>query len=145
MIMRFLDERRGGSPLINITSLIDVMFLLLIFFMVSTTFKDQPAINLQLPRSATAEMTGLTPALLTLTAGGEIYLNDRRLDEPGLAAALRQLRAASQEDRIILQADARSEHGTVVRLIDLVKQSGFTRVSLSARRPDATAGPGGGG
>jgi biopolymer transport protein ExbD len=132
--MEFHPRRRGQRALINITSLIDVMFLLLIFLMVSSTFKDQPAINLVLPRSSSAEDAPLTPSILFLTAEGEIYLDARRYAEEDLGPALRQLRASSGEDRLILRADQSSAHGDVVRLIDLVKTSGFTRVSLSARR-----------
>lgn len=132
--MEFHPRRRGQRAIINITSLIDVMFLLLIFLMVSSTFKDQPAINLVLPRSSSAEDAPLTPSILFLTAEGEIYLDARRYTADDLGPALRQLRASSGEDRLILRADQSSAHGDVVRLIDLVKTSGFTRVSLSARR-----------
>ncbi len=132
--MEFLERRRGSQAFINITSLIDVMFLLLIFLVVSTTFKEQAAVNLTLPRSSSAESAPSGPAVLLLTADGATYLNDRPLAEAALREELRRLRAATGEDRIVLRADARSEHGSVVRLIDLVRESGFTRVSLSARR-----------
>ena len=66
--MNFRPSKKGRGLIINITSLIDVMFLLLIFFMVTSTFKNQPAINLVLPRSATASETVDTPAILFLTA-----------------------------------------------------------------------------
>jgi len=135
--MEFLERRRGSQAFINITSLIDVMFLLLIFLVVSTTFKEQAAVNLTLPRSSTAEAAVEGPAVLALTADGRLLLNDRSLPEPQLRQELRRLRAASGEDRIVLRADARSEHGEVVRLIDMVRESGFTRVSLSARREAA--------
>ncbi len=132
--MRFRPHKKGKGQIINVTSLIDVMFLLLIFFMVSSTFKYQPAINLVLPRSVSAEDTPVTPAVLYLTASGQVYLNDRPMPEEELETALRQLLAAGGEDRIILRADASADHGDVVHLIDMVKTSGFTRVSLSARR-----------
>jgi biopolymer transport protein ExbD len=131
-----MPPRRGSRQIINVTSLIDVMFLLLIFFMVTSQFRDQPAINLVLPRSAAAEETPVTPAVLYLTADGAVYLNDRAVVRDALTQALRQLRAAGDDDRIILRADARASHGDVVRLIDQVKESGFSRVSLSARRPE---------
>jgi biopolymer transport protein ExbD len=136
MTMDFLPPRKGSRLIINVTSLIDVMFLMLIFFMVTSQFRDQPAINLVLPRSASAEETPVTTAVLYLTADGGVYLNDQPLGLDQLKPALRQLLAAGADDRIILRADARASHGDVVRLIDLVKESGYTRVSLSARRPE---------
>ncbi len=132
--MEFQPKKKGKSLIINITSLIDVMFLLLIFFMVSSTFKSQPAINLVLPRSATAEQTPTSPSVLYLTDDGTIYLDDRQLTEDELQVALQQLQAATAEDRIVLRADMQATHGRVVGLIDLVKKSGFTRISLSARQ-----------
>jgi len=134
--MDFMPPKKGSRLIINVTSLIDVMFLLLIFFMVTSTFKNQPAINLVLPRSVSAEESPLTPAVLYLTADGTVYLNDQALADAALPATLAQLQTTTGEDRIILRADTEADHGDVVRLIDLVKESGFTRVSISARAPE---------
>ena len=131
--MNFRPSKKGRGLIINITSLIDVMFLLLIFFMVTSTFKNQPAINLVLPRSATASETVDTPAILFLTAEGDVYLNDTLIDKESLAGRLEQLNVETGEDRMVLRADEKAAHGDVVELIDTIKQSGFTRVSLSAR------------
>ncbi len=132
--MRFQTKKKGKSLIINVTSLIDVMFLLLIFFMVSSTFKNQPAINLVLPRSVSAEQTPASPSVVYLTAEGEIFLDSLPVTASELSAALRRLQAASVEDRIVLRADEKAAHGDVVNLIDLVKESGFTRIALSARQ-----------
>ena len=131
--MNFRPPKKGRSLIINITSLIDVMFLLLIFFMVTSTFRNQPAINLVLPRSATATETTDTPSILFLTASGRIYLNDVLLTVEELPSRLEQLHATSGEDRMVLRGDEKVAYGELVGLIDLLKQSGFTRVSLSAR------------
>jgi biopolymer transport protein ExbD len=135
--MNFRPAKKGHGLIINITSLIDVMFLLLIFFMVTSTFKNQPAINLVLPRSATASETVDTPAILFLTAEGDIYLNDTLIDLDTLAQRLEKMHTDAGEDRMVLRADEDAAHGDVVELIDIIKQSGFTRVSLSARVPGA--------
>ncbi len=135
--MNFRPKNKGRGLIINITTLIDVMFLLLIFFMVTSTFKNQPAINLVLPRSATASETVDTPAVLFLTSEGLVYLNDTLMDKETLAARLKEMHDESGEDRMVLRADEDAAHGDVVGLIDTIKQSGFTRVSLSARVPAA--------
>jgi biopolymer transport protein ExbD len=131
--MQFMPARRGRGALINITSLIDVMFLLLIFFMVSSTFQDQPAIDLSLPRSSSAEDTTVAPTVVYLTREGQLFLDSQPVAQDQLADRLRQLQAATGEDRIVLRADEHAEHGAVVALIDLIKESGFRRVSLAAR------------
>ena len=135
--MNFRPKNKSRGLIINVTTLIDVMFLLLIFFMVTSTFKNQPAINLVLPRSATASETVDTPAVLFLTSEGLVYLNDTLMDKETLAARLKEMHDESGEDRMVLRADEDAAHGDVVELIDTIKQSGFTRVSLSARVPAA--------
>ncbi len=136
--MNFRAAKKGRNLIINITSLIDVMFLLLIFFMVTSTFRNQPAINLVLPRSSTASETVDTPTILFLTDSGQVYLNDTPLAREDLAKALEQLHATTSDDRIVLRADENASHGRVVEMIDTIKQSGFTRVSLSAKQPAAS-------
>ena len=131
--MNFMPQRKGRGLIINVTSLIDVMFLLLIFFMVSSTFKNQPAINLVLPRSATATETPMTPAVLYLTRTGDVYLNEAPVTRDELPRLLRKLQAGTGEDSIVLRADQKAEHGDVVALIDILKKNGFSRVSISAR------------
>lgn len=133
--MNFRPEQKGRGLIINVTSLIDVMFLLLIFFMVTSTFRNQPAVNLVLPRSATATETVDTPSVLYLTNDGRTFLNDAEVGEARLPEILQQLHTSSGEERMVLRADENASHGDVVRIIDTLKQSGFTRVSLSARVP----------
>jgi biopolymer transport protein ExbD len=131
--VNFRPAKKGRSLILNVTSLIDVMFLLLIFFMVTSTFRNQPAITLVLPRSATAAETVDTPVILFLTSEGEVFLNDSRVPLQDLPARLKELHAQSKDNRMVLRADEKASHGDVVSLIDTIKQSGFTRVSLSAR------------
>ena len=131
--MNFRTAKKGRSLILNVTSLIDVMFLLLIFFMVTSTFRNQPAITLVLPRSATAADTVDTPVILFLTAEGVVYLNDAPVPDAELKGRLEELFSTSKDNRMVLRADEKANHGDVVSLIDVIKQSGFTRVSLSAR------------
>jgi biopolymer transport protein ExbD len=132
--MKFRSEKRARGLIINVTSLIDVMFLLLIFFMVTSTFKNQPAINLVLPRSSTATETVSTPTILYLTSDGKVFLNDQLMAADELGRELERLHAASGDDRMVMSADQDADHGDVVELIDTIKNSGFTRVSISARK-----------
>ena len=131
--MQFLAERKGRGTVINVTSLIDVMFLLLIFFMVSSTFKLQPAIELTLPRSESAETVAAAPTVVYLTRDGQLYLNDEPVDRQQLRQGLRERLAGNDQDRVVLRADEGAEHGAVVALIDLIKGAGFRRVSLAAK------------
>jgi len=133
--VEFQTHRRRTSPLINVTSLIDVLFLLVLFFTLSSTFRTQAAINLVLPRSSTAERVGAASTVVFLTADGRLFLDDQPRAKEDLRSALRQIQAGTGEDRIMLTADEGVSHGKVVELIDLIKECGFTRISLTARKP----------
>ena len=135
--MQFAQPRKGSRLIINVTSLIDVMFLLLIFFLVTSTFKHSPAIDLVLPSSTSAQAVSDGPATLYLSEDGRVFLDADPLEEDQIVPALRRKLAATGEDRIVLRADSHSDHGDVVHLIDLVKQSGYARVSLAAKSQGA--------
>lgn len=131
--MNFLPQRKGRGLIINVTSLIDVMFLLLIFFMVSSTFKNQPAINIVLPRAATATETPVTPTVIYLTRDGDIYVNDVQVTRENLPARLRRLQADTGQDSIVLRGDAHVEYGEAIGLVDVLRKNGFTRLNISVR------------
>jgi biopolymer transport protein ExbD len=136
--VNFREKRKGRSIVyLNVVSLIDVMFLLLIFLLLTTSFRTLPAVTVVLPRSATAEEAVDTPSILYLTADGRVFLNERSVTEAELPSLLAQLKVDTGEDRMVLRADAAAAHGDVVKLIDTIKQSGFTRISLSARAAGA--------
>ncbi len=136
--MNFRERKKGRSIVyLNVVSLIDVMFLLLIFLILTSSFRGQPAVTVVLPRSATAEEAVDTPSILFLTTDGRVFLNERPVTEAELPSLLAQLRVDTGEDRMVLRADAAAAHGDVVKLIDTIKQSGFTRISLSARAAGA--------
>ena len=79
--MNFRERKRGRSLVLNVTSLIDVMFLMLIFLLVTSSFRSQPAVTVVLPRSATAEEAVDTPSILYLTVDGRVFLNERLVTE----------------------------------------------------------------
>jgi len=114
-----------------VTSLIDVLFLLLIFFMVSTTFLSQPAINLELPKAQHADNVRQTPIIINMDAYGRVYLNDEPTELPLLENALtRKIRDATDKS-VVLKADSRVSHGDVVRVLDIIKGSGATKLIVS--------------
>ncbi len=132
--MDFAPPRSDRKVIINVTSLIDVMFLLLIFFLVTSSFKDQSVIQLDLPSSSTAEAIDDGPAVLYLTAGGDIYLDDEPMAKSELKQALRQRLASSGDDRVVLRADQKSFHGDVVELYDVIREAGYRRLGVAADR-----------
>jgi biopolymer transport protein ExbD len=125
--------RKRKRPAINITSLIDVMFLLLVFFMVSTTFAEHPGIELELPTASTAEPSKLEPLVLTIDIKGKMFLNDSPVGETELRSGLKA--AAKPDTTLILKADKGVPYGYVIRAMDISRQSGVRRIISLTETP----------
>lgn len=124
--MKFYAKQRR-KPSIVIVSLIDILAILLIFFIVTTTFRtEQPEIHINLPESATAEeRPGKTePVRLSITAEEELYLDQDPITVEELTAAVRRILEESPERPLALQADHQVSFGLLVRVLDALKEAG---------------------
>lgn len=140
-----LQSRIKEEPEINITSLIDVVFLLLIFFMVSTTFEQQAALQVDLPEASTAESTRDIPERLefVIDREGRMYLNDQALvnsDESTIRASFIEIAGDNRTLPIILRADRNTPHHFVVSVMDSAAALGFTNLSIAADRASQPGG-----
>jgi len=128
-------RRRPPEAEINLTPLIDVVFLLLIFFMISTQFKSAAELELELPNSDLTQVSSSTEALrVVVTKNGQLALEDRRLDNSAesLRRALSQYPNA-QDRGIVLEADARATHQSVVDVLSVFSALNITRVAIASR------------
>ena len=120
---------------LNLTPLIDVVFLLLIFFMVSTTFEKTAKLKVDLPEaSAQAVQQSENKIVIGIDAKGHYYINDRQLVNTQiktLKIALMKVSGDNKEMPIVLRADAKTPHQSVVRAMDAASQIGLTRLSIS--------------
>ena len=130
---------------INITPLIDVVFLLLIFFMVPTTFSRETRLLANLPQ-ADAELTESQPTQLEIVVAreGTYAINGRALVNGRIETLMRGLELESGGDLnlpILLIADAEASHQSVVTAMGAIGQSGFTRLSIATQRPEEVEQP----
>jgi biopolymer transport protein ExbD len=128
--MQFLDKKRR-KVIINITSLIDVLFLLLIFFMVSSTFVEQPGMKLELPESKSALTEKIRDLVLQINADGTMTLNDENISLENLEDMFKQILPKLEEKSLVLKADKSVPHGTVVKVMDLAKLSGLEKLIIA--------------
>lgn len=135
--MRFPRRRRDAVE-VNLTPLIDVVFLLLIFFMVSTTFETRQALELILPQSREAAPLEASPVTLVITAEGDYRLAGESLTGSRLGAALAERAEAAREHGLILEADGRATHAAVVTALDLAGSLGIQRIRIATREGGAT-------
>ena len=129
------------EPDINLTPLIDVVFLLLIFFMVSTTFVRESAISVDLPESTAKPVEpDETSIAVTIDAQGRYYVN-QQLVVNNKIETLRQALRLAMGDRenpvLIINADAKTTHQSVVTAMDAARQLGVLRMSLATRHSDS--------
>jgi len=136
-----MQHRTKEEPNVDMTSLIDVVFLLLLFFMVSTTFERQALMKVELPEASAVEDRAEIPEGLELVIDGEgrMYLNDQRLidSEPRTIRAAMQQEAGENRDLpLILRADRQTPHHYVVTAMDVAAQLGFRNLSIATDRAD---------
>ena len=134
-----LHSSQTEDPEISLTSLIDVVFLLLIFFMVSTTFEHQAVLKVDLPEASNVSQPENQPDSfeLVIDQNGQFYLNDRQLVDGRPSTLRAAFNEAAGEDRdipIVLRADAKTPHHFVVTAMDVTAQLGFTRLSIATER-----------
>ncbi len=134
-----LQNHIKEEPKVDLTSLIDVVFLLLIFFMVSTTFERESVLKVDLPEaSAVADREEMPDSLeLVIDGDGRMFLNDQRLLDSNadtIRAAMPQLAGENREVPLILRADRLTPHHFVVTAMDVAAQMGFINLSIATDR-----------
>ncbi len=142
--MRIRDHRADDEPEINLIPLIDVMLVLLIFFVVTATFDARSVLKLELPR-ATGEPSDTSKALTVLiNADGRYFVDDREVlrdDLESLKATLADVAGTDRDRPVLLRADGRTQHQAVVTAYDALGQLGFRKVMIAtAPTPKAPAG-----
>ena len=121
---------------INITPLVDITLVLLIIFMVTTSYIVKAAIEVDLPKAATGHETPPTSLSVTLTRQGDLYLNERPLSEEALATQVRSELKRDPGLQVLISADTELPYGRVIWLIDLIKQQGVRRYALNVAYRD---------
>ena len=133
-----LSRRLRRKVSINVTSLIDVLFLLLIFFMVSSTFAEQPRIKLELPQAASAEVERIGQWNLTITRDEKVFLNGEEIQRSQIIEALRHEVEQDPEKALVLKADRQVSYGLFIEILDLAKSAGVKKISALTRPGGAT-------
>ncbi len=131
---------------INVTPLVDIVLVLLIIFMVTTTYIVNPSIKVDLPKAATGDETTPSTVSVVVTREGALYVNGRKSDEQSLDSEVRRRVKLKPDLQVVIAADAMALHGQVVHVVDLVKAAGVTRFAINTQpveppKPQAEAPP----
>jgi biopolymer transport protein ExbD len=132
--MRLQSSNRHRRRLfINITSLIDVLFLLLIFFMVSSTFVEAPGIKLDLPRTGKVPSFQVEQLVVEIDAARNTFVSGLPVPLDSLLKALRERAAGVDEAALQLKSDKNVPHGLVVRVMDIARQAGIRKLIIATK------------
>lgn len=131
---RSLGNNEGEAPAVDMGPLMDCVFILLIFFIVTTTFVEETGVEVDKPQAASAVQLEKTSILLALTEKGEVVYGGREIGIGGVQPLVKRM-LQKEDVPVIIQADAASQSGLLVRVIDEAKLAGATKVSLASRKP----------
>ena len=136
-----IERRLKPQINVDLTPLIDIVFQLVIFFMISSTFKTAPGIELMLPDSGTATTITITEMSIVAVSEDEVYVNKIRTTAAGAETVVRaELEGRTATDvQAVLEAGAEAPYQLVVTLLDALRMNGIDSVGLSTRSPGKAA------
>ena len=137
--MRLAKLGSRGKPEIQMSPLIDVVFLLLIFYSVTTQFVTDQRLKLKLPEAKTAESVGQgreqKPPVITIAADGSVWVDDREIPEARLESEIERIVKRARDGAVILKGDQGADYGVVVHVLDLARAAGAKSIQMSAVKP----------
>jgi len=128
--MKLINKKKAKAVL-NITPLIDVLFILIIFFTITSTFLEQPGLKLDLPKAATGELQKVEKAVLTIADGSQMQFGDKDVTKASLPDVLKFAMEERGDKSLIISADKKVEHGMVVEIMDIARQNGVEKLVIS--------------
>jgi biopolymer transport protein ExbD len=124
----------NGQPrrvTLDLTPLIDVVLMLVIFFMLTTTFVLSPGVQVDLPQGSSLQKPRESDAIITITKDGDVYFQDAQVSLETLQAVLQRSKAQQPSLRVVIKADTLVQHGRVVEIMDIAKLVGIERLAIA--------------
>ncbi|OUR64778.1 biopolymer transporter ExbD [Methylophaga sp. 42_25_T18] len=134
--MRNRHSRRqsGAVAEINMTPLVDMVFILLIFFIVTASFVKETGVDVSRPSAKTAVKKELANILISITPNGEVWMDKRQVDRRAVRANVERMHAENPEGSVIILADKDAKTGLLIEVMDQARLAGVANVSIAAQR-----------
>ena len=120
---------------VNLTPMLDVVFIMLIFFIVTASFVKEAEIDISRPPAATAERKERGNILIAITENDQIWIDRRQVDPRALRANIERLHAENPQGSVVIQADKESKTDTLIQVMDAARSAGVFNVSIAANEP----------
>jgi biopolymer transport protein ExbD len=130
--MRRKRDRQDEESEVNLTPMLDVVFIMLIFFIVTASFVKEAGIDISRPPAATAERKERGNILVAITENDQIWIDRRQVDPRALRANIERLHAENPQGSVVIQADKNSKNGLLVAVMDAARLAGVSNVALAA-------------
>ena len=128
---QYVEEEEEKSE-VNLTPMLDVVFIMLIFFIVTASFVKEAGIDVNRPDAATAERKEKGNILVAISADDQIWIDRRQVDPRALRANIERMHAENPQGSVVIQADKDSKNGLLVLVMDAARLAGVKSVSLAA-------------
>jgi len=125
-------RRQRKQSEVNVTPMLDVVFIMLIFFIVTASFVKESGIDINRPNAATAERKERGNILVAISESGQIWIDKRQVDPRAVRANIERLHAENPQGAVVIQADHDSKSGLVVEVMDAARLAGVWNVSIAA-------------
>lgn len=126
------ESRESEDSSLDITPMLDVVFIMLIFFIVTATFVKESGIEVNRPEAVTAVVQEQASILVAIDAEDQVWVNRRPVDVRALRANIERLHAENPKGAVVIQADEASRNARLVQVMDAARQAGVTRIALAA-------------
>ena len=136
-----LSNGRPRRVTLDLTPLIDVVLMLVIFFMLTTTFVLSPGVQVDLPQGSSLQQPRESDAMITITKDGAVYFQDAQVSLETLQAVLQRAKAQQPRLRVVIKADTLVQHGRVVEVMDMAKLVGIERLAIATAPKQAAEQP----
>ena len=126
----------GDEATIDMTSMLDVVFIMLIFFIVTTSFVKEAGIDVNRPTAASSDNKEKASILIAINELGDVWMDRRKVDVRSVRANIERMRAEMPEGSVVIQADKASKTGILVQVMDQVRLGGITSISVAGKVND---------
>ena len=134
--MRRKNRRQQDESGLDLTPMMDIVFIMLIFFIVTTSFVKETGIEVNRPNADTAERDEKGNILVAISQNNEIWIDKRRVDLKAVRANIERLKIEYPEGSVIIQADKEARSGLLVETMDQIRLAGVQNISIAAKNED---------
>ncbi|TOB09298.1 biopolymer transporter ExbD [Vibrio parahaemolyticus] len=121
---------------IDMTPMLDIVFIMLIFFIVTTSFVKEAGLEVNRPTASSAQTVKKGNIMVAIGAAGDVWVDKRRIEVDAVRANIERLRAESPDGAVVIQADTETNAGVVVKVMDQIKMAGVESISIAATNKD---------